>query len=391
MKKVLKIVTGLSLCVLILVGLLYYRAISRAILGEEKEESSETEYTTEIETELVTELETELETETETESEEPEPTVQTVTISAVGDCALGPVQTKGYEGSFYEYYDTYGADYFFEGVKDIFSADDFTLVNLECVLTNETERVEKMWNIKGYPEYTDILKAGNVEACSLANNHTFDYGEVSHADTEAALDEAGILFGFNEKTAVYTTEDGVKIGIVSANLLSKSETDENYIRDGIEQLRNDGADIVIAYCHWGVETEHYPTSYQEETAHKIIDWGADLLIGAHPHVLQGIEVYNGKVICYSLGNFCFGANSNPSDKDTVIFQQTFTLVDGVLQPDVTANIIPCRVSSVTGKNDYQPTVLEGEDKQKIIDRMNKYSGEYREQTFDENGNLIGEE
>lgn len=315
------------------------------------------------------------------------PDVRTVTISAVGDCALGPVQTKGYDGSFYEYYDLYGADYFFSGVRDIFEADDFTLVNLECVLTNETERVEKQWNIKGYPEYTDILLDGSVEGCSLGNNHTFDYGEKSHTDTENALTDAGILFAFNEKTAVYTTENGITIGFVSANTLDSHAQAEAYIKDGIEQLRENGVDLVVACCHWGIETKHDATSYQEEAAHRIIDWGADLVIGNHPHVLQGIEIYNGKVICYSLGNFCFGANSNPSDKDTLIYQQTFTFMDGVLMPDITASIIPCSISTVTAYNDYQPTVLEGDGKQSIIDKMNRYSQSYEGITFDEAGTL----
>ena len=116
----------------------------------------------------------ELETETE-----PEPVVQTVTISATGDCTLGKTQQHGYEGSFYSYYDKYGEDYFFSGVKDIFENDDFTLVNLECVLTTSTDRVEKTYNLKGEPEYAGILTASSIEGCSLGNNHTYDYGESS--------------------------------------------------------------------------------------------------------------------------------------------------------------------------------------------------------------------
>lgn len=397
MNKLCKILVGSLLCLSIVVGIMYYRAMDERhakewqvndVVTEQDIIDSANSDLKNQDTENITQDESETQAETE---EEPLPEVKSITISAVGDCALGPVHTKGYEGSFYEYYDNYGEDYFFEGVRDIFSTDDFTIVNLECVLTNETERVEKTWNIKGYPEYTGILLSGAIEGCGLANNHTFDYGEASHTDTENALDEAQIAYAFNEKTLLYTTENGINIGVVSANLLSKSEQDENYVRDGIASLRQEGADIVIACCHWGVETKHYANEYQRETAHKIIDWGADLLIGAHPHVLQGVEVYNGKVICYSLGNFCFGANSNPSDKDTAIFQQTFTFIDGVLQPDVTAGIIPCRISSVTNKNDYCPTVLDGDERQDIIDKMNAYSQDYEEKTFDDEGTIIVEE
>jgi poly-gamma-glutamate synthesis protein (capsule biosynthesis protein) len=145
---------------------------------------------------------------------------------------------------------------------------------------------------------------------------------------------------------------------------------------------------VIASCHWGIEGDHYPNDYQQQLAHQIVDWGADLVVGTHPHVLQGVELYNGKVICYSLGNFCFGGNSNPTDKDTAIFQQTFTFVDGVLQTDISADIIPCRLSSTDSKNDYQPTVVTGEKKQSIIDKMNEYSEPYSSIGFDNDGKLI---
>ena len=395
MKKKTKLAIGVLVCAVTIAGTLYYPPFSRTILhrGTQAEYEEPTQTAEEPDSQPDTAADTEVqEPSTQTPDEEPLPDIRTVTISAVGDCALGPVQTKGYDGSFYDYYDRYGSDYFFSGVKDIFETDDFTLVNLECVLTNENERVEKMWNIKGYPEYTKILLDGSIEGCSLGNNHTFDYGEKSHTDTEEALTDAGILFAFNEKTTVYTAENGITIGVVSANTLDSHAQAEAYIKDGIDQLREAGVDLVVACCHWGIEREYYPTEYQQEAAHRIIDWGADLVIGNHPHVLQGMEIYNGKVICYSLGNFCFGANSNPADKDTLIYQQTFTFTDGVLMPDITAGIIPCRLSTVTAYNDYQPTVLEGDEKATVIDKMNRYSQAYEGISFDESGAICtGEE
>ena len=320
--------------------------------------------------------------------EEPDPVVVTTSVTAVGDCTLGVTQTHGYSGSFHEYYDTGGEDYFFSGVRDIFEADDFTLINLECVLTESTDRVEKTWNLKGKPEYVGIMTGSSVEGCSLGNNHTLDYGQQSLTDTEQVLDEAGIVYGLNEHVATYTTDSGIVIGIVSSNLLWQDETHINYVRDGIETLRSQGADLVIVSCHWGNEGDHYPAEYQRTMAHQIIDWGADLLIGTHPHVLQGVELYNGKVICYSLGNFCFGGNRNPQDKDTVVYQQTFTFVDGGLQNDVNADIIPYSISSVTSRNDFCPTAAEGERKIAIISNMNAYSEQYSNICFDENGKLM---
>lgn len=322
-----------------------------------------------------------------TETQEAEPLIQTVTLTATGDCTLGATQTHGYAGSFHEYYDKYGQDYFFDDVRDIFEKDDFTLVNLECVLTESTDRVEKTWNLKGKPEYVGIMTGSSVEGCSLGNNHTLDYGPQSLTDTENVLDQTGIVYGYNEHVATYTTESGIVIGIVSANLLAQTQERANYIRDGITKLREEGADLVIACCHWGIEGDHYPNDYQKTTAHQIIDWGADAVIGNHPHVLQGVELYEGKMICYSLGNFCFGGNRNPQVKDTAIFQQTFTFVDGELQNNISAKMIPCTISSTNSVNDFQPTVASGERKATIIEELNEYSKPYSELQLDAEGML----
>lgn len=326
-----------------------------------------------------------------TETQEAEPLIQTVTLTATGDCTLGATQTHGYAGSFHEYYDKYGQDYFFDDVRDIFEKDDFTLVNLECVLTESTDRVEKTWNLKGKPEYVGIMTGSSVEGCSLGNNHTLDYGPQSLTDTENVLDQAGIVYGYNEHVATYTTESGIVIGIVSANLLAQTQERANYIRDGIKKLREEGADLVIACCHWGIEGDHYPNDYQKTTAHQIIDWGADAVIGNHPHVLQGVELYEGKMICYSLGNFCFGGNRNPQVKDTAIFQQTFTFVDGELQNNISAKMIPCTISSTNSVNDFQPTVASGERKATIIEELNEYSKPYSELQLDAEGTLYLED
>ena len=336
-------------------------------------------------TEDIAPMETETEEATEVVAE---PVIQTVTVTAVGDCTLGVTQTHGYAGSFHEYYDQNGEDYFFGGVRDLFESDDFTLINLECVLSESENRVEKTWNLKGRPEYVGIMTGSSVEGCSLGNNHTLDYGESSLEDTKSVLDEAGIIYGLNEHVATYTTESGIVIGIVSSNMLWQDETHANYVKDGIAALREQGANLVIVSCHWGIEGDHYANGYQVDMAHQIIDWGADLLIGTHPHVLQGVELYKGKVICYSLGNFCFGGNRNPQVKDTAVYQQTFTFVAGVLQTDINADMIPYSISSTTSRNDFRPTKAEGDRKQRIIADLNDYSSSYSNICFDEEGKLM---
>ncbi|MDD6291339.1 MAG: CapA family protein [Lachnospiraceae bacterium] len=345
--------------------------------------------TTQVDAETLEVQSAQIPEETQEQKEETKETIiQKVTVTAVGDCTLGATQTHGYAGSFHDYYDRYGEDYFFEGVRELFETDDFTLINLECVLSNSTDRVEKKWNLKGKPQYAGIMTASSVEGCSLGNNHTFDYGQSGLDETREMLNQAGIIFGFNEHVATYETESGIVIGIVSASQLSADEVHANYIRDGIKKLREEGADLVIASCHWGIEGDHYPNDYQQKLAHQIIDWGADVLIGTHPHVLQGVELYKGKVICYSLGNFCFGGNRNPNDKDTAVFRQTYTFVDGVLQSDISADMIPYSISSTTARNDFQPTMAQGERKQSILGKLNEYSLPYSEIGFDSNGKLM---
>ena len=297
-----------------------------------------------------------------TEADTQQPQMSTIVITATGDCTLGNNQEQSYDGSFNSYYDSKGQDYFFGGV-------------------------EKRWNLKGKPSYIGIMTGSSIEACSLGNNHTYDYGQAGLDDTRNVLDNAGIVYGFNDHTGIYETADGTRIGIVSVSLLSQNGDREAYIKNGIAQLREQGAAIVIACCHWGIEGDHYPNDYQQAAAHRIIDWGADLVVGNHPHVLQGMEVYNGKMICYSLGNFCFGGNKNPADKNTAIYQQAFTLINGELQPGIDAQIIPCTLSSVSSYNDFRPTVASGEKAQEICNLMNTYSQNYSKIEIDGLGKL----
>lgn len=330
------------------------------------------------------ELGTQIETESETEHV---PVVTKVTITATGDCALGALSVHGYEGSFHSYYDQYGETHFFENFREIFEADDLTLINLECVFTDSNALVPKQFNIKGKPEYTGILTSSSVEACSLGNNHIVDYGDEGIADTKEVLDNAGVAYAYNDIIAYYTTDEGMVIAIVSASMIY-DETDSQYLLDGVKEARAQGADLVIACCHWGVELDHYPQESQVDLGHALVDAGADLVVGNHSHCLQGIEAYNGKIICYSLGNFSFGGNRNPRIKDTAVFQQEFTFIDGQLQTDITAKIIPARISGYSDFNNYKPIIAEGEDAERIIEDMNTYSAPFESVTFDEEGTII---
>ena len=297
-----------------------------------------------------------------------------LTLSVVGDCTLGTDETFDYDTSLNAYYENYGADYFLQSVKDIFSADDLTIANFEGTLTDSDEREDKTFAFKAPASYASILTGGSVEAVNTANNHSHDYGEQSFDDTLAALDDAGIVhFGYDE-TAVMDVK-GIKVGLVGIYELYDHLEREQQLKDNIAKVKADGAQLIVAIFHWGNETETVPDSNQTTLGRIAIDEGADLVCGHHPHVLQGIETYKGRNIVYSLGNFCFGGNSSPSDMDTMIYQQTFTIdADGVKKDNVT-NIIPCSISSAAydGYNNYQPTPAEGDEATRILGKINERS------------------
>ncbi len=144
-------------------------------------------------------------------------------------------------------------------------------------------------------------------------------------------------------------------------------------------VKAQGAEVILVSFHWGIERNYLPNQAQISLAHRAVDLGASLVIGHHPHVLQGIEAYNGVNIVYSLGNFCFGGNKNPSDKDTLIYQQTFTVRDGQVQIDLEngVNLIPCSLSSQSSRNDYRPTPVSGSEAERILDKLNTYSQQIR--------------
>lgn len=297
-----------------------------------------------------------------------------LTLSVVGDCTLGTDETFDYDTSLNAYYENYGADYFLQNVKDIFSTDDLTIANFEGTLTDSDEREDKTFAFKAPASYASILTGGSVEAVNTANNHSHDYGEQSFDDTLAALDDAGIVhFGYDE-TAVMDVK-GIKVGLVGIYELYDHLEREQQLKDNIAKVKADGAQLIVVIFHWGNETETVPDSNQTTLGRIAIDEGADLVCGHHPHVLQGIETYKGKNIVYSLGNFCFGGNSSPSDMDTMIYQQTFTIDADEVKKDNVTNIIPCSISSAAydGYNNYQPTPAEGDEATRILGKINERS------------------
>jgi poly-gamma-glutamate synthesis protein (capsule biosynthesis protein) len=301
----------------------------------------------------------------------------TIKISAAGDFTLGTDENFAYTDSFVNEASANGLPYFVDGLGDIFKEDDLTTVNLETTLTNANEKAEKKFTFKGDPSYAQFLELGGIDAVNLANNHIFDYLEIGYEDTIAALQNENIgYFGYEHQFVKKIK--GIKIGALGYEGWEDSPELRNQVDRDIKALRKQGVQIILVHYHWGSEKQYVPNDSQKSLARYTINHGADLILGHHPHVVQGIEEYKGKFIVYSLGNFLFGGNRNPSDMDTFVFRQTFHLKNGDLTGKKEINIVPFSISSVTYRNNYQPTLLIGSEsdrvKQKIIDVSNQING-----------------
>ncbi|XZF76783.1 CapA family protein [Bacillus sp. AL-1R] len=300
-----------------------------------------------------------------------------IKISAAGDFTLGFDEDFQYVNSFPAEANKNGLAYFTKGLNNIFKQDDLSTVNLETTLTNSKIKATKTFRFKGDPSYAKILTLSGIEAVNLANNHSHDYLQKGFEDTINNLKKEKIgYFGYNDQYV--TTIKGVKVAALGYEGWNDSPDLRIKINNDIQNLRKNGVKIILIHFHWGIERDYVPNSTQKNLAHYAIDHGADLILGHHPHVVQGIEEYKGKFIVYSLGNFMFGGNKNPKDKDTFVFQQTFHLNNGILTNQKEIKVVPFSVSSVSYRNNYQSLLLKGPEEQrvkkKIIYVSNKIHG-----------------
>jgi poly-gamma-glutamate capsule biosynthesis protein CapA/YwtB (metallophosphatase superfamily) len=294
-----------------------------------------------------------------------------ITVSAVGDCTLGTdYRFIGAPGTFHLAMDELNNDFAvpFSHVVAVLGKDDLTIANLEGPLSRARPAVKRPFVFNGKPEYAEILAKGSVELVSVANNHSDDYGANGIEQTLEALDRVGVHAFGNGTIDIRRIKgvDVVNIGYVGGLRGTRAAA----VKD-VEQHKRKG-NLVIVSFHWGVEGLNEPIDDQKRTARAVIDAGADLVLGHHPHVLQGIETYKGRHIVYSLGNFVFGGHSNPADKDSIIYQEVFAREGGVVVSKEN-RILPVRISSVVTHNDFQPVLLEGADKERVLARVKEYS------------------
>ena len=296
-----------------------------------------------------------------------------VTISATGDVTIGGDTRKKTKSIFDKQLEQEpsGLNFPLENVKSIFEEDDMTLVNFEGTLTTVKSATKNSFSFAAPPEYVQVLTSGDVEAVSLENNHIMDHGAKGYDETCRVLESEGILYSGHLGSSIYTTDTGVLIGMLSyqtfngnyANIYASIEAD-------IQALRDAGCQLVIVSYHWGDEKDYVPNERQVPLGRATIDAGADLVIGHHSHRINPIEEYQGKYICYSLGNFSFAGNIRPDDMDTYIFQQRFRVYPdtGVVENEG-FRIIPCSISSQESVNDFKPTPMDSENAARVVERL----------------------
>lgn len=290
-------------------------------------------------------------TPTPTPTPTPEPEPEYFTVSMVGDCTLASSQYNDHFESILKG----DMSWPFSGTIQYFEDDYLTIANLECSFSDTLLSGTGTFQFCGAAENAQILVNGSVEFVTLANNHTLDFGQTGLENTEKALDAAGVAYAPPDGSYVYQNGDGITIGLYAARWCAG----EAEIRAGVSALAaREDVDIVICLMHWGIEGSYQVTGGQEQLGRAAIDAGADIVYGSHPHVLQRIDEYNGGWIVNSLGNWSFGGNTAPRDRDTAIVQFTIKRdVDGKVSVEG-YEAIPCCLSSTAGINDYRPVPYE---------------------------------
>ncbi|MFQ5864994.1 MAG: CapA family protein [bacterium] len=297
-----------------------------------------------------------------------------VSIVAVGDVMLGswvtPLLNK--EGSLYP----------FEPTLSVLKSGDVTIANLEAPFTVDGEPFEKKFNFKVPPKYAYGLKEAGFTVVTLANNHIMDFGETGLFSTMCALEYVGVQYcgaGWNLEQAVKPAVveiSGRRIALFGYSMTFPKEfyaTEDSSgtaypvpdLMVGTLKAWEDSVDFTVVSFHWSAEKLDIPKDYQIYFAHLAIDSGADLVLGHHPHVLQGIELYKNRLIAYSLGNFVFGSYS----KDAVasIMLKTYLHDDGLFY----AQCIPINVDN--REVEFQPRILNGDRKAAVIKKLQRLS------------------
>jgi poly-gamma-glutamate synthesis protein (capsule biosynthesis protein) len=299
-----------------------------------------------------------------------------ITLTFVGDNSFGTYPETPEHLKFDHVFAANNGDnqYVFNNTLPWFNSDDYTIINAESAFTDAEKAVNKMWRIKSRPEHTAFLPASGVEAANLANNHTMDYFEIGYKDTLKAFSEQKIDL-FNDGMPLVKTIGGIETIFLGYDC-RMSQYSADYlarIKDEVKQHKRPD-NLVIVNMHWGVEYRETPVDYQTYFGQSILDAGADILMGSHPHRLESIENYNGKYIIYSMGDFAFGADPTLLSRQTAMFRVKFAKEDDtVVMKGLT--IVPTLENSngSTTENNYQPLPVFGQEAADIVNELIRIS------------------
>jgi hypothetical protein len=301
-----------------------------------------------------------------------------IVVTFGGDCTLGS-EDKFWDrdSSFVNTVNNNGFSYPFKNLVDLFSNDDLTVVNLEGVFhDSKCGKLKKTYNFRAPSGFAKILPISSIEAVTLGNNHIFDYGEQGFKSTVKALEDSGVEWFVNcrydNKGYIYE-KNGNKIGFVGF-YIGDWRRKPSLVRDTINGLKAQGAKALVGIMHGGIEYVSFHDSDQEKMADWLIAEGVDLVIGHHPHVVQGIQIKEKTAIVYSLGNLAFGGNDKIKKQagDALLAQAKFSFDDNSNYLGYQLRLIPVHPSSSGEKtNNFQPVLADRLNAERILAEVQK--------------------
>ena len=297
-----------------------------------------------------------------------------VRMTFLGDCTLGGESPPRYRNiDFAGRIEQNGMDFPFRNLVELTGKDDLTVANLEVVLSDrKLTKEKKKFNFIGPTAYTEILTLGSIECVTIANNHSHDYGEAGYKDTKAALEAAGVCWFGTDAPAIWQSDEGLRIGFLGVSGSLSGNRAKQYQREA-DKLREAGCAAVITVMHAGTEYSYDPPDGYQKQIVSAATPVSDLIIGHHPHVVQGWKPVDGVPVVYSLGNCCFGGNTKPKDFDALVVQAVMHFEEGELfQTDL--HFWPISISSDSHYNNYSPVFLSGADAERVLQKLEKSTG-----------------
>ena len=311
----------------------------------------------------------------------------TVTITFLGDCTLGGEEkSREKPTGFIKRIEKNGFAYPMRNLRVLTQSDDLTVANLEGVLTDRAlKKVKKTYNFSGPTAFAQILTAAEIECVTLANNHSHDYGEEGYADTKAALEDAGVAWFGTDGAIIWENEEGLRIGFTGVNYALYDRQATAYEKQ-MRALRDAGCAALITVMHAGEEYTQNIDRHQKQIVGYAVKEGADLIVGHHPHVVQGFDFVQGVPVAYSLGNCAFGGARYVKDADALALRAELAFERGQLT-GMTLRFYPITVTTDRTYNNYSPDFLTGKAAERVLNKMKKSTG-YDLGGFDEKDGAV---